>query len=242
MIESLLSQYSKEQLQAVVKNSTNIKEALTKLGYQYTRGTTYELFKRICKQKNIDYSHFTGRSKDEIVRTQQNIFCKDSTAPQATLRNWYLKGKYSEYKCAICGISTWRNQKLTLRLDHINGDNHDDRLENLRWVCPNCDSQLETFCRGHKRLVKKVNVCLKCGTPISNGAKLCRQCYKIDKQKTERPDRETLKELIRTTSFLQIGKDYNVSDNAIRKWCDNYNLPRTKKEINSYSNQEWENI
>ena len=54
--------------------------------------------------------------------------------------------------------------------------------------------------------------------------------------------REELKKLIRTTSFTQIGKQFNVSDNAIRKWCIKYNLPKTVKEIKSYSDEEWELI
>jgi hypothetical protein len=54
--------------------------------------------------------------------------------------------------------------------------------------------------------------------------------------------REELKQLIRTTPFTQIGKQFNVSDNAIRKWCDKYDLPRKSSEIKKYSNNEWENI
>ena len=53
---------------------------------------------------------------------------------------------------------------------------------------------------------------------------------------------EELKNLIRTVSFLQIGRIYNVSDNAVRKWCDSYGLPRRSSEIKSYSDEEWENI
>ena len=58
----------------------------------------------------------------------------------------------------------------------------------------------------------------------------------------ERPSREELKELIRTKSFLEIGRMFNVSDNAIRKWCDFEKLPRKKTEINKYSDEEWELI
>lgn len=57
-----------------------------------------------------------------------------------------------------------------------------------------------------------------------------------------RPGRDKLKQLIRTMPFTIIGKMYGVSDNAIRKWCDFEKLPRTKKEINSYSDEEWELI
>lgn len=45
--------------------------------------------------------------------------------------------------------------------------------------------------------------------------------------------------LIKTQSFTSIGKQFNVSDNAVRKWCDKYNLPRTKAEIKNYSDEEW---
>ena len=75
------------------------------------------------------------------------------------------------------------------------------------------------------------------------GQKFCSQeCSHKSQQRAERPSREELKKLIRQKPFLQIGKQYEVSDNAIRKWCDFYNLPRTKKEINSYSDEEWEKL
>ena len=64
----------------------------------------------------------------------------------------------------------------------------------------------------------------------------------LQHQKKLPVDRETLKRLIRTTSFLQIGRQFNISDNGVRRWCESFNLPRTKKEINSYSDQEWESI
>lgn len=238
--ESLINQYSKEELEVIIKNSSSISEALRKIGYQYTQGTTYDLFKKICEQKNIDYSHFTGQRKGTIVRTEENVFCENSTAAQATLRSWYLKGKYSEYKCAICGISNWNGKELTLRLDHINGNNKDDRLENLRWVCPNCDSQLETFCKGHKRQLKKIWYCPECGNPISPGAQLCVECSAKKKQKVDRPDRETFKKMIRTMPFTHIAAEFHVSDKAISKWCIAMNLPSRKKEINSISDEQWE--
>ena len=54
------------------------------------------------------------------------------------------------YKCASCGITdSWNNHPLTLQLDHINGINNDNRLNNLRFLCPNCHSQTDTFCGGN---------------------------------------------------------------------------------------------
>lgn len=57
--------------------------------------------------------------------------------------------------------------------------------------------------------------------------------------KQVRPSREILKEKIRTMSFCSIGREYSVTDNAIRKWCDSYNLPRRKQDIMAYSDDEW---
>ena len=62
---------------------------------------------------------------------------------------------------------------------------------------------------------------------------------KIEVNKAQHPSKEELKKLIRMLSFVQIGKQFKVSDNAVRKWCIKYSLPNTKKEINSYSDEKW---
>jgi 5-methylcytosine-specific restriction endonuclease McrA len=56
-----------------------------------------------------------------------------------------VKENRLEYKCANCGIKEWNNLPLSLQLDHINGVNNDHRLENLRFLCPNCHSQTDTY-------------------------------------------------------------------------------------------------
>lgn len=71
-------------------------------------------------------------------------------------------------------------------------------------------------------------------------SKMCFECYSASKRTTERPSRAELKKLIREKTFVEIGKIYSVSDNSIKKWCDKYNLPRTKKEIKSFSDEQWE--
>lgn len=86
------------------------------------------------------------------------------------------------------------------------------------------------------------NKCKECGKPITNKATLCEECYRKNRRVVERPSRNELKKLIRLLPFIQIGNQYGVSDNAIRKWCDSYNLPRKKNEINNFSDEEWENI
>lgn len=80
--------------------------------------------------------------------------------------------------------------------------------------------------------------CEDCGCEISQGAIKCLSCRNKEKSKNI-PDRDTLKNLVRNTSFVQIGKKYNVTDNAVRKWCDKYGLPRRAREIKQYSEEEW---
>jgi group I intron endonuclease len=90
------------------------------------------------------------------------------------------------------------------------------------------------------------NCCIDCGKIISKNASRCNKCnfiFRIKENQIKLPvTREELKNLIRTTSFVQIGKLYNVTDNAIRKWCKNYNLPYRVKDIKMISNEDWIDI
>ena len=95
--------------------------------------------------------------------------------------------------------------------------------------------------RNEKRITK-INYCIDCGRQIDSTATRCPSCAAKARRICERPPREDLKQLIRTIPFTQIGKQFGVEDNTIRKWCKSMNLPYTKKEINSYSDQEWEEI
>lgn len=85
-------------------------------------------------------------------------------------------------------------------------------------------------------------ICPRCGKKIYRTATYCNTCvYEVKKEENlnHLMSRDELKAKIRTMPFTKIGEENQVSDNAVRKWCDNYHLPRTKKEINSYSDEEW---
>ena len=254
---AIIDNFSKEQLEEIVKNSSSMKEVIDSLGYSTHSGSNNETVKIRLAEYNIDYSHF--KSQKGIERNEENVFIENSTASQATLRRWYIKGEYTPYICSICGQEPiWQGKELTLILDHINGSNHDDRLENLRWVCPNCNQQLDTT-NGKNKIKNHITnngvqiptkeqeqkyYCSSCGKEITNNSKsgLCSTCFNKSRRVCERPNREELKNLIRIKPFTHIAEMYGVSDKAISKWCISENLPSKKKDINSYSDKEWELI
>lgn len=90
---------------------------------------------------------------------------------------------------------------------------------------------------------RKIFICVQCNkNEVYQKDKICRECKNFNRRKTSRPSREELKEMIRVKPFLELGKNFNVSDNAIRKWCESYNLPSTKEDINNIPDDEWEKI
>ena len=244
---ALIDKYTKEELKIIVENSNSLREVLKTIGYQTVTGGASEILKHRLDIFNIDYSHFHTEKISPIKRNENNVFIENSTASQATLRRWYVKGEYTKYECSICGQKPeWQGKPLTLILDHINGCNTDHRLENLRWVCPNCNQQLDTT--GFKLMRTKdlqkpeSNCCIDCGAEISKNATRCIECEQKRRAQNITITREELKSLIRTKPFTVIASEFNVSDNAIRKWCDKFNLPRKKTDIIKYSNEEWEKI
>ena len=124
---------------------------MRKLGYSGNRGNSIKGLKKYLDDLGIDYSRFLQKN---IVRFShpknelKNILVKDCTyTNMARLKKRVLREGLLGYVCSMCGIKEWNGKPLVLQLDHINGDNRDNRIENLRLLCPNCHSQTETFCR-----------------------------------------------------------------------------------------------
>lgn len=88
-----------------------------------------------------------------------------------------------------------------------------------------------------------LHYCQDCGKLLSESrATRCPECAHKARRVCERPSREELKQLIRTTPFTQLGQRFGVSDNAIKKWCKAEQLPYRKSDINTYSDEEWEQV
>jgi RNA polymerase subunit RPABC4/transcription elongation factor Spt4 len=243
----IVDTYSVKELEEIVKNSYSFKEVILKLGYKTQNGSNIKTVRNRLENLNIDYSHFA--STMQIKRTYENVFCKNSTATQHVLRRWYKKIS-NDNICTICGQDKiWNNKELTMILDHIGGDNHNNVTSNLRWICPNCNSQLPTFAGRNLRKGEKTDnsnigysptkirnvklkhtrekkICPICNKNILSNSdnKMCIDCYK-NYQSRNIPAKEELEKLIYNTPFVKIGKKYGVSDNAVRNWCKKYGLP-----------------
>lgn len=234
MSKSFIESLPVEEVKKLAQESLSMREFQIKLGYSPNSNVS-NIINKYCLINNISLNHFTYSQPGakRIKRTPLNTFIQNSTTAQKTLRKLYKEGNYTEYKCSICGLDPfWNGKELTLTLDHINGDNRDDRLENLRWVCPNCDRQLDTFCSKNmnydiRKQKKQIFYCENCGKEISSGAKLCFTCYAFSLRQQERPQKEELKNILQkyNGNFTKVGQLFDVSDNTIRKWCKSYNLP-----------------
>lgn len=140
-----------EQFVELIKNSTNISEVLFKLGYS-VKGNSwgFSQVRQRMDDLNIPMSSFKGKSaaiekSKQSSLTAETLFKENCKHNRNCLRRFIINNNVLPYKCAICGVSEWNGKTLSLELDHINGINNDNRLENLRFLCPNCHSQTTTY-------------------------------------------------------------------------------------------------
>ena len=78
--------------------------------------------------------------------SDDDAFVLNSSLARHVIKKRIMRDKLIEYKCFCCNLSdSWNGKMLSLQLDHINGINNDHRLENLRFLCPNCHTQQDTY-------------------------------------------------------------------------------------------------
>jgi hypothetical protein len=156
------SKISDEDFIESFENSYSISNCLSNIGVKPSGGN-YKIFHERIKRLNLDTSHFTGmaHAKGKTHNHAREISVEDSFVKNSNLQTSGLKRKILKYNlkpylCDICGIKEWLDNPLSLHLDHINGVNNDNRLENIRFLCPNCHSQTDTYCGKSKGKYKSI--------------------------------------------------------------------------------------
>ena len=140
---------TKEELQKAVSGAHSMAQVVRRLGL-IKSSKTYKVVQSEIEHYSIK-THFKSRARNTVKYAPEEIYCKDSTYDKTTLRKRIIKEGTITYECQVCGISEWRGKEISLQLDHINGTNSDNRIENLRFLCPNCHTQTSTW--GCKRRV-----------------------------------------------------------------------------------------
>jgi ribosomal protein L40E len=201
------------------------------------------------------------------METYKNQQYSESHRVKTKERIIYVMGD----SCQICGYNKCKSALELHHLNPLSKDFAISGNVNLSWdniikelpkcilICANCHREvhennsmnlISSFNEEKSNEItqqiydlkhKKLFYCKDCGALISYGALTCRNCLK-EQTKAKIPTREELKELIRNSTFVSIGKQFKVTDNAIKKWCIKYNLPSKRIDIKNINDEEWELI
>lgn len=134
-----------------VKNNQSLNGVARALGLKENSGGVNRHLKKVIKRLGLDVSHFTGsghlkgRTHDWSSLPLKELLVKGSDCDNRVIKKRLLKEGLLEEKCKICHITDWLGKPLVLQLDHENGDHTDNRIKNLRFLCPNCHTQTETW-------------------------------------------------------------------------------------------------
>lgn len=162
-----MQKYTKEWLEELCADSYSYAEVLRKAGRSPNGGGTTATLKKKIEEFGIDISHFTGQSWHKSPNasskicsrekyTIEEIFIKNSPVSQKVMRGYVERHNLIEYRCVTCGCDgNWQGGLISLEIDHIDGDNSNNELSNLRYLCPNCHALTETY-RGKNKALKSV--------------------------------------------------------------------------------------
>lgn len=232
------------------------------------------------------YKNLPQETKDKMAWKKEKVlskysieemFSENSMVSTSYLRKIIIKNNLKPYNCEKCKLTDWNGSPINLQLDHINGNRRDNRLESLRWLCPNCHSQTPTFCSKNIKVkrfsdeqileeckkqknIRGVVLAIGCnvrlygrikriaaengiafeqpygtgrisrqrkvpiGFDVKNKSKEWKAKIAFSNRRTTWPTKEELTTLVDSVPIETIGKQYGVSGNAVKKWCNFYEI------------------
>lgn len=171
------------------------------------------------ERMGISTAHFEIVRGTRTPRSLDEVLVEGRATDSGSLRKRLIRAGYKKAECEGCGLSEWQGEPITLELDHINGVHDDNRLVNLRVLCPNCHALTPTWRgRNTKRAALDTRAICACGKRKVRRASVCADCHSTTpRTKIAWPSRDVVLALVDAQGFSGAGRMLGVSDNAIRK-------------------------
>jgi hypothetical protein len=203
----------------VIQEAKTPTEALRLLGVHRSQSWKDLYFE--LSRLQIGTTHWVNTSSKRgapgVAKPLNDVLVEHSDYCRKTLKKRLVKEGLLPYVCSGCNRDSWLGKPLALQIDHINGVSDDNRLGNLRFLCPNCHSQTDTFSGRNKRTLRGAFVC-GCGTPVKTSGRKCRVCAaRLRGDKIQWPSKETLAEMVRGRKVSATARILGVSEAAVRK-------------------------
>lgn len=210
--------WTDDQLRAAVPVSRSRAEVCGRLGVSRRNPVVAERIRTL----GLNTAHFTSQTtraeQRQLAVSLEDILRSKRLFGSSYVKKRLLKAGLLTYHCYQCKITSWCGKPLTLQLDHIDGNNQNHALENLRLLCPNCHSQTETYAGRNltQRMIKKfAYLCKKCERPVSTGASFCRVCAPKRATGQTWPSLEELRPLLDTVGPLAASRRLGVSRHVL---------------------------
>lgn len=209
----------------ILKSSKSYLDFCSQVGINPSRSLNQKIHYQASKL-GLDLSHWSRRT-----RKLEDCLLNKAPITSSQLKPQLWEAGLKPKQCEICGLTEWCGKPAPLALDHINGNNADNRLENLRILCHNCHAQTDTYAGRNKGRLKEATVetiYLQLSAPSGFILTTDRSLEKRSrKPRITWPSLTVLAELVESMPIYKLAKVIGVSDRGIKKYCDKHGIPVT---------------
>lgn len=205
---------------------------------------TKEIWKPVPIKDYENYYEISNLGRVKSIR--KNLIIKASNCRGYLIVHFSINGVVKNFSIhRLVALAFIPNPNNLSDVNHKDYNKHNNESNNLEWCTHkyNIQDMLK-----HYNIKRNFNKCLDCGIMLSDyKAVRCKKCHNKNKRikcksQLYKIDRDKLKYLIKENSMLEVGRMFNISDNAVRKWCKKFNLPYKSREIKNYTQEEWDKL